>query len=349
MKVLVTYFFRIEHRSEKKMGYADYLSRINQTNPEYLWNRKDAKYILNVLYNDKEVYGSERYKDSMKELIQVPCGKVNSEEMSYQAACRETREETGLHTAPVYLTTDKGFNCDLYTTDIEERIPQWMEPSKNGPWTFYTWAEWEVLVNQAELTPSLITNKRDIRRVTSKKKKQLEHLIHRIIIIECPTCEKMMKENQDHYCPPAREIDPTILTDKPWWDTTHSGPQTLSEITEEWYPEFQDGYETPSQQEAPTSQKYQQGPQSAVELENDNEESKWDSKMDNYDEESKEYYQEHRANYEDPQMKQRFRRVIRWREHRAERLDRRMGTESTASWHIIQKSTKRFVRFQKDL
>jgi len=35
MEVLATYFFKIEHRSEKKMGHADYLSRINQTNPEY--------------------------------------------------------------------------------------------------------------------------------------------------------------------------------------------------------------------------------------------------------------------------------------------------------------------------
>src|SRR6266540_1361688 len=74
----------------------------------------------------------------------------------------------------------------------------------------------------------------------------------------------------------------------------------------------------------------------------------WDSKMDDYNEESKGYYQEHRANYGDSQMKQRFRRVTRWREHRVERLDRRMETENTAPWHIIQKSTKRFVRFQED-
>ena len=84
----------------------------------------------------------------------------------------------------------------------------------------------------------------------------------------------MVEENQDHYCLPARETDPTILTNKPWWDTIHSGSQTLSEIIEEWYPEFQDGYETPPQQEAPTSQSYQQGSQSPVESENDNEESK---------------------------------------------------------------------------
>jgi len=216
MEVLATYFFEVEHRPGKKMGHADYLSRINQTNPEYPWNRKDTKYVLNVLYNDKEVYGSERYKDLMEGLIQVPCGKVDPRETSYQVACRETREETGLHTAPAYLTIDKRFNCDLYTTDIGERAPQWMEPSKNGPWTFYTWAEWEVLANQVELTPSFITFRRDIKRVTCKKGKQPEHPIHKITIIECPICGKMVKENEDHYCPPAREIDSTILTNKPW-------------------------------------------------------------------------------------------------------------------------------------
>ena len=134
-----------------------------------------------------------------------------------------------------------------------------MKPSKNRLWTFYTWAEWEVLANQVELTPSLITFRRDIKRVTCKKGKQPEHPIHKITIIECPTCGKMMEENEDHYCLLAKEIDLTILTNKLWWDTTHSGLQTPSELIEEWYPEFQDGYETPLQQEAPTSQKYQQG------------------------------------------------------------------------------------------
>ncbi len=107
----------------------------------------------------------------MEGLIQVLYEKVDLGETSYQAVCREIREKTGLHTAPVYLTTDKGFNCDIYTTDIEEKIPQWMEPSKNGPWTFYIWTEWKVLTNQAKLTPSLITFKRDIKRVTCKKGK----------------------------------------------------------------------------------------------------------------------------------------------------------------------------------
>ena len=135
-----------------------------------------------------------------------------------------------------------------------------------------------------------------------KKGKQLEHPIHKITIIECLTCEKMVKENQDHYCSPTRETDQTTLADKLWWDTTHSESQIPSEVTEEWYSEFQDGYETPPQQEVPISQAYQQGLQSSVESEG-LKESKWDSKMDDYDEESKEYYQEHRANYGDLQMK----------------------------------------------
>src|SRR6266498_1679767 len=118
-----------------------------------------------------------------------------------------------------------------------------MEPSKNGLWTFYTWAEWEVLANQAELTPSLITFKRNIRRVICKKGKQLKHPIHKIAIIECPICEKMVKENQDES-------------------------------------------ETLSHQEAPVLQAYQQGSQSPVKSKNKNKESKWDSKMDDYDEES---------------------------------------------------------------
>ncbi len=83
----------------------------------------------------------------MEGLIQVPCGKVDPGETSYQAVCRETREEIGLHVAPVYLTTDKSFNCNLYTTDIGERTSQWMEPSKNRLWSFYIWAEWKVLAN----------------------------------------------------------------------------------------------------------------------------------------------------------------------------------------------------------
>src|SRR6266511_1520862 len=63
MEILSSYHFDIQHKPGKKMGHADYLSRMNSTQTEFPWNRKDAKYVLNVLYNDKGVYGSERYKD----------------------------------------------------------------------------------------------------------------------------------------------------------------------------------------------------------------------------------------------------------------------------------------------
>ena len=118
-----------------------------------------------------------------------------------------------------------------------------MESNKNRSWIFYTWAEWKVLANQAKLTSSLITFKRNIRKVTCKKIKQPEYPIHKIIIIEYPTCGKMMEENKDHYCSPTREIDLTILTNKPWQDTTYLGSQTPSELIKEQYLEFQDKYE----------------------------------------------------------------------------------------------------------
>ncbi len=71
------------------------------------------------MYNNKEIYGSERYKDLMEGLIQVSCKKVDLKETSYQVVCRKTREKTGLYIVSVYLIMDKEFNCNLYTTDIE--------------------------------------------------------------------------------------------------------------------------------------------------------------------------------------------------------------------------------------
>ncbi len=74
-----------------------------------------------------------------------------------------------------------------------------MKPSKNEPWTFYIWVEWKVLANQAELIPSFITFKRDIRRVMCKKDKQPEYPIYKITIIEYLTCGKMMEENIQNF------------------------------------------------------------------------------------------------------------------------------------------------------
>ncbi len=51
------------------------------------------------------------------------------------------------------------------------------------------------------------------------------------------------------------------------------------------------------------AQSYWQELQSPKKSENINEESKQDLKMDDWDEESREYYQKHRANYGNSQMK----------------------------------------------
>jgi len=102
---------------------------------------KRCKVVLNVLYNEKGVYESERYKDLMEGLIQVSCGKVDPGKTSYQAVIRETIEEAGLTSASKYLCKDDRFNCDLYTTDIRDRKPEWTESDKMSPWVFYTWPE----------------------------------------------------------------------------------------------------------------------------------------------------------------------------------------------------------------
>ncbi len=75
------------------------------------------------MYNNEGIYRSKRYKNSIKGLIQVPYDKIDSGETFYQAVCRKIREKMGLYTALIYLITDKGFNCDLYTTNIGKRIP----------------------------------------------------------------------------------------------------------------------------------------------------------------------------------------------------------------------------------
>jgi len=74
----------------------------------------------------------------MEGLIQVPCGKVDLGETSYQAVIRETVEETGLTSVLKYLCKDDRFNCDLYTTDIGDRKLEWTESEKMGLWVFYT-------------------------------------------------------------------------------------------------------------------------------------------------------------------------------------------------------------------
>ncbi len=171
MEVLSSYHFDIQHKPGKKMGHADYLSRMNNTQTEFPQNQKDAKYVLNILYNEKGVYGSERYKDPIEGLIQVPCEKVDPGETLYQAVIRKTIEETGLTLAPKYLCKNDRFNCDLYITNIGDRKSEQTEPDKMGPQVFYIWAEWDEMAEQEELTLLLIIFRRKIRAEISPKGK----------------------------------------------------------------------------------------------------------------------------------------------------------------------------------
>jgi len=73
------------------------------------------------------------------------------------------------------------------------------------------------MAEQEELIPSLITFSRKIRAETSPKGKQpkYEEEIHRITIVECPICEKMVEKDDDHYCSLMRKMDLSILVDTP--------------------------------------------------------------------------------------------------------------------------------------
>jgi len=76
-----------------------------------------------------------------------------------------------------------------------------------------------MLVDQKELSPSLIIFKREICNAASPKGKmqQYEKKIHKIEIEECPTYNKMVKKGDDHYCPSQKkEVDPTILSNELW-------------------------------------------------------------------------------------------------------------------------------------
>src|SRR6266498_2720664 len=87
------------------------------------------------------------------------------------------------------------------------------------------------MAEQKELIPSLVTFKRKIRAETSPKGKQPKYKekIYRITIIECPTYEKMVEKDDDHYCPPMKETDPSILVDMPWWEIKEDDASTENE------------------------------------------------------------------------------------------------------------------------
>ena len=87
------------------------------------------------------------------------------------------------------------------------------------------------MAEQEELIPSLITFSRKIRAETSPKGKQpkYEEKIHKITIIECLTCEKMVEKDDDHYCLPMKETDLSILVDTSWWEIKEDNASTENE------------------------------------------------------------------------------------------------------------------------
>jgi len=39
----------------------------------------------------------------------------------------------------------------------------------------------------------------------------------------------MVEKDDDHYCPPMRETDPSILVDTSWWEIKEDGASTANE------------------------------------------------------------------------------------------------------------------------
>ena len=115
---------------------------------------------MNILYNDKRIYLSQR-SDPNKEMYsmwQVPGGKIEEGESSVQAALRETAEETGISLSKkdlTFLFNDSTYNCDVYNTKLlSNQIPQHMEPNKQGPWELFAEKTYQKLAKQKKTTPT---------------------------------------------------------------------------------------------------------------------------------------------------------------------------------------------------
>src|SRR6266511_3649205 len=236
MEYLARYNFEIDHRPGSKMQHADYMSYIEKlSNEEYLsQNRTNATFVLNILYNDEEIYMSQRNSTAkvMANLLQTPGGKVDIGETSIQAAIRETFEETGIKCDPEYWGVDEEFNCDIYAYRIgEKETPKWMEPGKNGPWQHYTWEEYQILAKGEETTPSHTTHWERIMEFVNTKIAEPVQILNRNLQnedMEIFTTEEELEErwNQE-YREKGRIIPPQNmmirqsgdeLTNQPWWD-----------------------------------------------------------------------------------------------------------------------------------
>ena len=126
-------------------------------------NTKEPKYVLNILYNDRGVYLSERIRENkeMYGLWQSPGGKVEEHETSEEAVLRETMEETDLELKLqdlTYLFNDPNFNCDVYMTKLSKnQIPQQTEPEKQGPWMHFAFKTYHQYAKNQKTTPTHAT------------------------------------------------------------------------------------------------------------------------------------------------------------------------------------------------
>ncbi|GET51058.1 hypothetical protein GLOIN_2v1772369 [Rhizophagus irregularis DAOM 181602=DAOM 197198] len=123
--------------SNKRVNWKDPLEEIKPIEkPIQLLKR--STYVLNILYNNFEIYLSKRLQKNkmIYNLWQVVGGKVENRESSLQAVLRETKEETVLDIKKdecVFLFNDPAFNCDVYLTKVPDyQELQRTEPEKQG-------------------------------------------------------------------------------------------------------------------------------------------------------------------------------------------------------------------------
>ena len=134
---MANYQFDVEHKSGTKMQHADYFSRIENIEVPLTksQNRKNADYILVVLYNQDGLFMSQRHHNIkvMPEMLQTVCGKIKKGETSYEAVKWEVQEETGLNSHSYYWDIDSCFNYDIYTYQVGNwKYIKCIEPNKNG-------------------------------------------------------------------------------------------------------------------------------------------------------------------------------------------------------------------------
>jgi len=121
------------------------------------------RFVLVILYNDTGIYMSQRIAahKPMYLKYQVPCGKLEPEETSRQAAHRKVYEETGLnipHKRIKFFVNDPEFDCDIYYIKLNYlELPTRTEPENMGSWLLYYWISWYKITAEGRITPSLTT------------------------------------------------------------------------------------------------------------------------------------------------------------------------------------------------